>query len=58
MHVHVNMSNNFLFRSDSKCSVEGMNMAAEDVRDRVHNWDLLMKNIKAYYKVPRHCCLV
>ena len=24
----------------------------EDVKDRIHNWDVLLKNIKAYYQVP------
>ena len=24
----------------------------EDVKDRIHNWDTLLKNIKAYYQVP------
>ncbi len=28
----------------------------DDIKDRIHNWDVLLKNIKAYYQVGLERC--
>ncbi|ELU01156.1 hypothetical protein CAPTEDRAFT_219709 [Capitella teleta] len=35
---------------DSRSVIDSVVSSVEDVKDRVHNWDILLKNIKAYYQ--------
>ena len=36
---------------DSRSVTEGIVATVDDAKDRIHNWDILMANIKAYYRV-------
>jgi hypothetical protein len=41
----------FCLHSDSRSAVDSVISTVDDAKDRVHNWDVLLKNIQAYYQV-------
>lgn len=36
---------------DQKASTDAVTLVVDDYKDRLHNWDILLKNVKAYYQV-------
>ena len=40
-----------LYCSDSKTNLDGLAMRVDDRKDRLQNWEILMMNINAFYKV-------
>jgi len=42
--------------SDPRCKLDGVNTHVEDRKDRMQNWELLMKNINSFYQVRCPTC--
>jgi len=45
-----------MYSSDPRCRLDDVNTRVEDRRDRVQNWELLMKNVNSFYQVRYLTC--
>ena len=50
----VELSPLFFYFRDPRRAYENINRVVRDVNIRLQNWDILIKNIRAYYSVSKY----